>query len=92
MTYRGAPLGRRGSVERGGRGQIQVDDHGFQCRAPAFVIGPLRVRSDLVHQSAAERVPRQVEFVDQRNGDCQCARLPGCVKDARISEHYDQRR
>ena len=72
---------RRGGVERRRRGQIQVDDHGFECRAPAFVIRALRVRGDLVHQPVAELVPWQAELVDEGDRDRQRARLPRRIED-----------
>src|SRR6476469_1942986 len=66
----------RGGGKRRGRGEIKGNDHGFQCRAPTFVIGPLRVIGDLGYQPVAERIPRQAEPVGQRDRDRQGARLP----------------
>src|SRR6476619_1135330 len=72
---------RRGGVERCGRGLIQVDNHGFKCGAPAFVIRALRVLGDLGHQPVAKLVPWQAKRVDEGERDRQSACLPRRFED-----------
>ncbi len=79
--YRGVAFGWGGGVEFGVRREVEIDHERFKRRAPALVIGALRVFGDLGHQPMTERVPRKVEPVDQGYRDRQGAGLPRGVED-----------
>ena len=75
-NQRGARSGGGRGVEGVGRREAEADDERLEGDGPALVVRTIGVLRDGVDQPLAERVPRQVELLDEGDGERKGPALP----------------
>ena len=72
------PLGWRGGGECVRSGEPEAEQERLQGGGPTLVVRAVGHGGDLVDETRPERVPRQLEAIDDRDGERERPSLPGC--------------